>query len=130
MLLCAPVAQRSPARACACVQRNQSPSADGQRQERTINAHEHALAALAFNSLGTRLATASGTGTVIRVFSVPDGQRIAEFSRGVARCASPPLAHTLAHIHQHTNTHLRARVRPAGEADEHQLMLGLGSGLR
>lgn len=58
---------------------------DAQRQERTINAHDHALAALSFNAFGTRLATASGAGTVIRVFSIPDGQRIAEFSRGVAR---------------------------------------------
>lgn len=51
-----------------------------------IPAHDNALAALAFNSLGTKLASASEKGTVIRVFSVPDGQKLFEFRRGVKRC--------------------------------------------
>ncbi|CAH1793942.1 unnamed protein product [Owenia fusiformis] len=51
-----------------------------------IPAHDNPLAALAFSSSGTRIATASEKGTVIRVFSVPDGQKIFEFRRGVKRC--------------------------------------------
>ncbi|KAJ3600562.1 hypothetical protein NHX12_031543 [Muraenolepis orangiensis] len=48
-----------------------------------IPAHDSPLAALAFNTLGTKLASASERGTVIRVFSVPDGQRLLEFRRGM-----------------------------------------------
>ena len=44
-----------------------------------IPAHESPLAALTFNPSGTRLATASEKGTVIRVFSVEDGARLVEF---------------------------------------------------
>lgn len=50
-----------------------------------IPAHEHPLAALAFDTSGTRLATASGVGTVIRLFAVPSGTKLAEFSRGLTR---------------------------------------------
>ncbi len=71
-----------------------------------IPAHESPLAALTFNAAGTRLATASEKGTVIRVFSVEDGTRLIEFRyltpvsimnhlytrllfrRGVKRCAT------------------------------------------
>lgn len=53
-----------------------------------IPAHESPLAALTFNPSGTRLATASEKGTVIRVFSVEDGSRLVEFRRGVKRCAT------------------------------------------
>uniref|UniRef100_A0A4W2GJS3 WD repeat domain, phosphoinositide interacting 1 n=1 Tax=Bos indicus x Bos taurus TaxID=30522 RepID=A0A4W2GJS3_BOBOX len=49
----------------------------------TIAAHEGTLAAIAFNSSGSRLASASEKGTVIRVFSVPDGQKLYEFRRGM-----------------------------------------------
>ncbi|XP_056461093.1 WD repeat domain phosphoinositide-interacting protein 1 isoform X2 [Gadus chalcogrammus] len=48
-----------------------------------IPAHDTPLAALAFNAQGTRLASASERGTVIRVFSIPDGQRLFEFRRGM-----------------------------------------------
>uniref|UniRef100_A0A4W2EBI8 WD repeat domain phosphoinositide-interacting protein 1 n=1 Tax=Bos indicus x Bos taurus TaxID=30522 RepID=A0A4W2EBI8_BOBOX len=51
----------------------------------TIAAHEGTLAAIAFNSSGSRLASASEKGTVIRVFSVPDGQKLYEFRRGMKR---------------------------------------------
>ncbi|XP_004709391.1 WD repeat domain phosphoinositide-interacting protein 1 [Echinops telfairi] len=51
----------------------------------TIAAHEGALAALAFNPSGSKLASASQKGTVIRVFSVPDGQKLFEFRRGMKR---------------------------------------------
>ncbi|XP_040032666.2 WD repeat domain phosphoinositide-interacting protein 1 isoform X2 [Gasterosteus aculeatus] len=50
-----------------------------------IQAHDSPLAALAFNASGTKLASASEKGTVIRVFSVPEGQRLFEFRRGMKR---------------------------------------------
>ncbi|XP_078692000.1 WD repeat domain phosphoinositide-interacting protein 2-like isoform X2 [Branchiostoma floridae x Branchiostoma belcheri] len=53
-----------------------------------IPAHDSPLAALQFNAPGTKLATASEKGTVIRVFSIPDGQKLFEFRRGVKRCVS------------------------------------------
>lgn len=53
-----------------------------------IPAHDNPLAALAFDSNATRLATASDKGTVIRVFQVSDGQMLYEFRRGYARCVS------------------------------------------
>lgn len=51
-----------------------------------IPAHDSPLAALAFSPTGSRLATASEKGTVIRVFNVADGTRLYEFRRGVKRC--------------------------------------------
>ncbi|XP_017771283.1 PREDICTED: WD repeat domain phosphoinositide-interacting protein 2-like isoform X2 [Nicrophorus vespilloides] len=51
-----------------------------------IPAHDSPLAALAFIPSGTRIATASEKGTVIRVFSVLDGSKLYEFRRGVKRC--------------------------------------------
>uniref|UniRef100_UPI00358FDF4E WD repeat domain phosphoinositide-interacting protein 2-like n=1 Tax=Myxine glutinosa TaxID=7769 RepID=UPI00358FDF4E len=53
-----------------------------------IPAHDSPLAAMAFDAAGTRLATASEKGTVIRVFTVPEGQKVFEFRRGVKRCVS------------------------------------------
>ena len=52
-----------------------------------IPAHDAPLAAIAFNPSGSKLATASERGTVIRLFNVLDGTRIIEFRRGVKRCA-------------------------------------------
>lgn len=54
----------------------------------TIDAHNGVLAAMTFNDTATRLATASVKGTVIRVFSIPDGDKLFEFRRGVKRCVS------------------------------------------
>ncbi|NWT58081.1 WIPI1 protein, partial [Erythrocercus mccallii] len=51
----------------------------------TIPAHDGPLAALAFNSTGSKLASASEKGTVIRVFSIPGGQKLYEFQRGMKR---------------------------------------------
>ncbi|XP_058140600.1 WD repeat domain phosphoinositide-interacting protein 1 isoform X2 [Dasypus novemcinctus] len=51
----------------------------------TVAAHEGMLAAITFNALGSKLASASEKGTVIRVFSVPDGQKLYEFRRGMKR---------------------------------------------
>eukprot|EP00088_Acartia_fossae_P022134 TRINITY_DN2340_c0_g3_i1.p1 TRINITY_DN2340_c0_g3~~TRINITY_DN2340_c0_g3_i1.p1 ORF type:complete len:440 (+),score=77.95 TRINITY_DN2340_c0_g3_i1:218-1537(+) len=52
-----------------------------------IPAHDSPLAALCFNPSGSRIATASERGTVIRIFNVTDGSRLVEFRRGVKRCA-------------------------------------------
>ncbi|KAM4692288.1 LOW QUALITY PROTEIN: WD repeat domain phosphoinositide-interacting protein 1-like [Rhinophrynus dorsalis] len=55
------------------------------KSECTIPAHDSPLAAIAFNATGTKLASASEKGTVIRVFSVPEGQKLYEFRRGMKR---------------------------------------------
>ncbi|PWY99192.1 autophagy-related protein 18 [Testicularia cyperi] len=47
-----------------------------------IQAHKTPISALALNSTGTLLATASDKGTVIRVFSVPAAQKLYQFRRG------------------------------------------------
>ncbi|XP_018323285.1 WD repeat domain phosphoinositide-interacting protein 2 isoform X2 [Agrilus planipennis] len=53
-----------------------------------IPAHDSPLAAIAFSPNGTRIATASEKGTVIRVFSVTDGTKLFEFRRGMKRCVA------------------------------------------
>lgn len=53
----------------------------------SITAHDNPIAAVALDKTGTKVATASEKGTVIRIFSVPSGKRLYEFRRGVARCA-------------------------------------------
>ncbi|XP_016844709.1 WD repeat domain phosphoinositide-interacting protein 2 isoform X3 [Nasonia vitripennis] len=53
-----------------------------------IPAHDSPLAALAFSPNGTKVATASEKGTVIRVFHVNDGTKLFEFRRGVKRCVT------------------------------------------
>lgn len=47
-----------------------------------IEAHRSPLACITLNSDGTLLATASDKGTIIRVFSVPDGHKLFQFRRG------------------------------------------------
>ena len=47
-----------------------------------VPAHRTRVACLAFNAAGTLLATASEKGTVVRVFSVPDGKLVSQFRRG------------------------------------------------
>lgn len=47
-----------------------------------IEAHRSPLAFIILNSTGTLLATASDKGTIIRVFSVPDGHKLYQFRRG------------------------------------------------
>lgn len=47
-----------------------------------IEAHRSPLCCIALNSDGNLLATASETGTIIRVFSVPRGQKLYQFRRG------------------------------------------------
>merc|ERR1711992_229110 len=53
-----------------------------------IPAHTGQLAAIQFNPSGTRIATASDKGTVIRVFNVADGARVYELRRGLKRTAT------------------------------------------
>ena len=47
-----------------------------------IKAHKSPLAAMNFDSTGKKIVTASVTSTVVRVFSVPDGQKLFECRRG------------------------------------------------
>eukprot|EP00126_Sphaerothecum_destruens_P015177 Sdes_comp9101_c0_seq1m562 len=47
-----------------------------------IQAHKSTLSIISFNYTGTLLATASNTGTLVRVFSVPDGLKLYQFRRG------------------------------------------------
>ncbi|XP_013789571.2 WD repeat domain phosphoinositide-interacting protein 2-like [Limulus polyphemus] len=53
-----------------------------------IPAHDSPLASMTFNPCGTKIATASEKGTVIRIFSIIDGVKLYEFRRGVKRCVS------------------------------------------
>jgi autophagy-related protein 18 len=48
----------------------------------SIRAHNTAIACIALNSQGNLLATASEQGTVIRVFSIPEGNKLFTFRRG------------------------------------------------
>lgn len=47
-----------------------------------VEAHKSPLSAVSLNSDGTLLATASDKGTIIRVFSVPNAQKLYQFRRG------------------------------------------------
>lgn len=53
---------------------------------RSIKAHQHPLAALAFSPSGRELATASDRGTVFRIYSVITGKMLCELRRGMKRC--------------------------------------------
>jgi autophagy-related protein 18 len=47
-----------------------------------VTAHNSPLSCIAVNNDGTLLATASEKGTIIRVFSIPDGGKLYQFRRG------------------------------------------------
>lgn len=47
-----------------------------------VEAHNSPLSCIALNNDGTLLATASEKGTIIRIFSVPDAQKLYQFRRG------------------------------------------------
>ena len=47
-----------------------------------VEAHRAPLSCIAMNSEGTKMATASEKGTIIRVLSVPDGEKLFQFRRG------------------------------------------------
>ena len=57
---------------------------DAQKLEavNVVEAHKSPLSCIAMNCDGTLLATASDKGTIIRVFSVPDGNKMYQFRRG------------------------------------------------
>ncbi|KAF2753843.1 WD40 repeat-like protein [Pseudovirgaria hyperparasitica] len=57
---------------------------DATRKEavNVIQAHQTPLSCVALNNEGSLLATASEKGTIIRVFSVPDAQKLFQFRRG------------------------------------------------
>lgn len=52
----------------------------------SIKAHESPVVAIAFNHSYTQIATAGEKGTIIRIFSVTNGERLLEFRRGIIRC--------------------------------------------
>lgn len=47
-----------------------------------LEAHRSPLSCMAFNTEGTLMATASDKGTIIRVFSIPEAQKLYQFRRG------------------------------------------------
>ncbi|KAF9414823.1 autophagy protein [Podila epigama] len=47
-----------------------------------VQAHKTSVSNIAINAEGTMLATASDKGTVIRIFSIPNAQRLFQFRRG------------------------------------------------
>jgi autophagy-related protein 18 len=73
-----------------------------------IVAHQSTLGSLSINSTGTMLATASEKGTVIRVFSVPMGEKLFHFRRGSLPahiyCMSFNAASTLLSVSSATET--------------------------
>ena len=57
---------------------------DAQKLEaiNVVEAHRSPLSCITINQEGTVLATASDKGTIVRVFSVPDGHKLYQFRRG------------------------------------------------
>jgi autophagy-related protein 18 len=51
-------------------------------QINVVEAHLSPLSCISFNYEGTMMATASDKGTIVRIFSVPDGHKLYQFRRG------------------------------------------------
>lgn len=83
-----------------------------------VQAHKSPVSSLATNSDGTMLATASDKGTVIRVFSIPNAEKLFQFRRGTypARIYSLSfnLASTLLCVSSDTETVHIFRVGASG----------------
>mmetsp|Transcript_4648 Transcript_4648/g.7002 ORF Transcript_4648/g.7002 Transcript_4648/m.7002 type:complete len:344 (+) Transcript_4648:10-1041(+) len=60
-----------------------------------VAAHKSPLAAVSINSEGTMCASASEKGTVIRVFSVPEAQKLFTFKRGMMNAQTYDLSFSL-----------------------------------
>ena len=52
------------------------------RAKNVVEAHRTPLSCIALNNDGTLLATSSETGTIIRIFSIPNGTKLYQFRRG------------------------------------------------
>ena len=79
-------------RACACVQQIVIYDALNLQVTNQIVAHDAPIRLLAFNADGTLLASVSHKGTVVRVFSIPDGKKLFTFRRGMTRCSAAATA--------------------------------------
>ena len=63
-----------------------------EKTEIRVPAHDHPLVALEVNTEGTRVVTASESGTLIRVFRLPDGAQLFEFKRGTHKASITSLS--------------------------------------
>lgn len=92
-----------------------------------VHAHRTKLACIAINAQGTLLATASEKGTVVRVFSVPEGRLQYQFRRGsyTAHIYSITFnaASTLLCVTSDSDTVHIFRLSPAARVDEPQAAL-------
>lgn len=87
-----------------------------------IQAHQTQLSCIAISNDGTLMATSSEKGTVIRIFSIPDGKKLYQFRRGSipARiyCMSFNATSTLLCVSSATETvHIFKLAPPSGSAN-------------
>ena len=87
-----------------------------------IQAHQTQLSCIAISNEGTLMATSSEKGTVIRIFSIPDGKKLYQFRRGSipARiyCMSFNATSTLLCVSSATETvHIFKLAPPSGSAN-------------
>ncbi|OQR97069.1 hypothetical protein ACHHYP_12726 [Achlya hypogyna] len=93
-----------------------------QRKTTLITAHEADLSQMCLNLEGTRLATASDKGTLIRIFDTQSGQLTQELRRGADKaeiysvCFSPNSQYLACSSDKHT-VHIFALTKEGGGAD-------------